>query len=487
MVNTPSQESPAFRHGEEWRVLYRRIGWRSLLTDIALDILCEIWYTCSMRQMLTAKLKLHTDPAQFQALRTTQLAYRDALNYVSRYSFAQGKKSNQEWLQRETYADVRATYHLPAQMACNVPRQVGATYKTLWTKVKQNNAARKAGITKKRYKGLDHAPKYVSPTLTYNYHRDYSLKPDNQVSILTLQGRVIVSYTAYYKHLALIEHGAHIGAAKLWYDKPRKQFYLLVTLELEVADPTPETHQHVLGVDVGQRYLAALAQLDNGASFYSGKQVRAKADHYARLRKRLQHKGTRSATRRLVVISGRERRLKAATNHQISRRIVDQHPHSLIGLEDLANIRERVIRKHGKQATKKQRRANRHASKWAFAELHGYIAYKALLAGSMAVNVDAHYSSQACPRCGHTCEANRPDKGLLFVCQSCHYRLHADLVGARNVALRTLLVRQDWMSTGVLSVRPDVSSDEAKAARRQRYAELRWSPDTSPRLQAWGN
>src|SRR5215469_12614513 len=101
-----------------------------------------------MRQMLTAKLKLHTDPAQFQALRTTQLAYRDALNYVSRYSFARGKKSNQEWLQRETYAEVRATYHLPAQMACNVPRQVGATYKTLWTKVKQNNAARKAGITK---------------------------------------------------------------------------------------------------------------------------------------------------------------------------------------------------------------------------------------------------------------------------------------------------------------------------------------------------
>ncbi|HEX4208208.1 MAG TPA: transposase, partial [Ktedonobacteraceae bacterium] len=66
--------------------------------------------------------------------------------------------------------------------------------------------------------------------------------------------------------------------------------------------------------------------------------------------------------------------------------------------------------------------------------------------------------------------------------QSCHYCLHADLIGARNVALRTLLTRQDWMSTGVLSVHPDVSSDEAKAARRQRYAELRWSPDTSPAL-----
>ena len=186
-------------------------------------------------------------------------------------------------------------------------------------------------------------------------------------------------------------------------------------------------------------------------------------------------------------MSGRERRLKQATNHEISRRIVDQHPHSIIGLEDLTHIRERTRRKQGKQASRKQRRANRHASKWAFAQLHGYIAYKALLAKSMAVKVDAFHTSQACPRCGFACPENRPHKGLLFVCQSCHYVLHADLVGARNIALRTLLVRQDWMSTGVLSVRPDVSSDEAKAARLSRYAELRWSPDTSPQHVCGGN
>jgi putative transposase len=58
--------------------------------------------------------------------------------------------------------------------------------------------------------------------------------------------------------------------------------------------------------------------------------------------------------------------------------------------------------------------------------------------------------------------------------------LHADLVGARNIALRTLLIRQSWMSTGQLSVAPDVSNGEAKAARLQKYAELRWSPDASP-------
>ncbi len=109
-------------------------------------------------------------------------------------------------------------------------------------------------------------------------------------------------------------------------------------------------------------------------------------------------------------------------------------------------------------------------------------AYKALLNKSMAIKVDAHYTSQACPICGHTCQGNRPGKGLLFVCQTCHYTLHADLIGARNITMRTLLIRQDWIGTGLLSFAPDVSSDEAKAARLLRYAELRWSLDTSPGL-----
>jgi putative transposase len=110
------------------------------------------------------------------------------------------------------------------------------------------------------------------------------------------------------------------------------------------------------------------------------------------------------------------------------------------------------------------------------------IAYKALLQGSMAIKVDAHYTSKACPMCGHTCDANRPKQGLMFICQNCHYSLHADLVGARNITMRTLLARQDWVRTGQLSVAPDVSDAEAKDARLARYAELRWSLDTSSSL-----
>jgi putative transposase len=433
-----------------------------------------------MKQVLTAKLKLVTTPEQFAALRATQLAYRDALNAVSRHAFAHGKMSNQRRLQQAMYAEIRAVYHLPAQMACNVPRQVGATYKGLWTKIKKHAALRKAGVTPKRYKGLDEAPKYVSPTLTYNYHRDYSLKPGAQVSILTLAGRVVVPYTGYCEHTALLQQGASIGAAKLWYDQPKKQFYLLVSLEVEVSDPTPETQTSVVGVDVGMRYLAVTSDTRGQASFHSGKRLVPKTNHYARLRKRLQQKGTRSATRRLRQVARRERRLKADANHVISTRIVIRYPRSLIGLEDLTDIRERTKRRKGKRASKKQRKANAAHAKWSFAELHGMLAYKALLHGGRAIKVDANNTSKACPMCGHTADANRPGKGLLFVCQVCHYSLHADLIGARNITMRTLLAQQDWTRTGILSVCPDASDSEAKAARLLRYAELRWSPDASP-------
>jgi putative transposase len=456
-----------------------------------------------MQQIITAKLKLNTTPEERQLLRQTQLAYRDALNYVSRYAFEHGKLSSAKRLQQGTYDDIRLRYKLPSQMACNVPRQVAVAYKGLWTKLRKNIEHRKAGHTKKRYKGLDKPPKYISPTVTYNYGYDYTFKPGQQVSVLTLQGRIILPYQGYKRHVVLIQHGTTIGAAKLWYDKAHKQFYLLVSLELDIADPTPDILPAVVGVDVGQRYLATVATLSNQSQFYSGKQVRARADHYARLRKRLQKKGTRSATRRLIAISGRERRLKLQVNHTIAKSIIASHPHTLIGLEELTGIRERTKRrkrrrkKQGKGAqpvSQKARRANRHASKWAFAELHGILSYKAALARSLAIKVDADYTSQACPLCGYTDRRNRPGKGLLFICQNehcpyylrtgCPYTLHADLIGARNIAMRTFLTRQDWVRTGVLSVRPDVSDDETKAARLKRYAEVRWSSDTS---SSWSN
>jgi putative transposase len=127
-----------------------------------------------MQQIITAKLKLMTTPEQFQTLRQTQLAYRDDLNAVSHYAFEQGKTSNVTRLHKGTYAQLRARYHLPSQLACSVERQVASTYKGLWTKLLKNKEHRRKKITKKRFKGLDQPPRYSSPTVQYTYERDYT-------------------------------------------------------------------------------------------------------------------------------------------------------------------------------------------------------------------------------------------------------------------------------------------------------------------------
>ncbi|MFB2979913.1 RNA-guided endonuclease InsQ/TnpB family protein [Microseira sp. BLCC-F43] len=431
-----------------------------------------------MLQSLTAKLKLVATPEQKEMLARASLAYRDALNFTSSVAYQMGKTYNGTKIQKEVYYTLREGFKLPSQMACNVPRQVGATYKSLRTKLKQNEEALIAGRTKKRYKGLDKPPKFVSRTCTLNYQRDYSFVKDQKVSVITLDGRIKVSYQGYSKHLQMIQSGvAKIGAAKLWYSKSTKTYYLLVSMSVEVSDLTPTDINRVMGVDVGQRYIAVAADTRNKTQFFSGAYVRHKASRYVRARKSLQRKGTRSATRRLVALSRRERRFIADTNHCIAKKVVT--PRTLIGLENLTHIRERTKpKKKGKKASKKKRKANSNRARWSFAELHGFIDYKAVLSGSLAVKVDAHYTSCACPCCGHTSKENRPNKGLTFVCQQCGYTLHADLVGARNVALRVLLSRQSWESTGRFSAVPDVSSDEGKAERLSRYSELRWTVDT---------
>jgi len=450
-----------------------------------------------LQQIITAKLKLITTPEQAQALRKTQLAYRDGLNAVSQYAFEQGKTSNVMKLHKGMYRELRARYGLPSQLACSVERQVAATYKGLWTKLLKNKEHRRKKITRKRFKGLDQPPHYSSPTVQYTYERNYTFQCGQQVGLGTLNGRISVPYQGYDKHTALIQQGARIGDARLWYDQPKKTFYFLVSLTIDIPEPTCEQFTEVVGVDVGIRYLAVTSTSTGKASFSPGKRVRHRANHYARLRKRLQQKGTRGAKRRLRRIEQRERRLKLQANHTIANQIIEQHPHALIGLEQLTDIRERTKRrkrrrkKNGKgyePVSPKARKANRVYSQWSFAELHTLISYKAALAGSLAIKVDADYTSKRCPMCGHTADENRPGKGLLFGCQHCHYTLHADLVGARNITMRTLLVRQDWIRTGLLSMAPDASDKEAKAARLQRYAELRWSPEVSSlRSQSGGD
>lgn len=432
-----------------------------------------------MRLTISAKLKLLHTPQQKAALDAVTLAYRDALNHTSKMAFELGKTTSATRIHQKVYSTLRKEFGLRAQLACTVERQVAATFKTLWTRVKQNQMAREKGFTRRRYRGLDAAPRFVSRTLEYQQGRDYTWKKDRKVSIQTLSGRMVLEYHGYQKHLDFIQQGVETGAAKLYYQKSKRQYFLIVALNLELPEPHPEQHSNVVGVDVGQRYLIVATDKFGTSLFKKGKTVRQKKEQFIRLKKALQRKGTRSATRRLVALTGRERRFIADRNHSLAKNLLNRFPKAMFGLEDLTHIRECTEGRSQPKASPKARRAKRHRSQWSFAELQMKLAYKALLQGSLAVRVDADYTSQTCPKCSHVSRGNRPHAGLEFRCVGCGHGGHADRVASQNIALRTLLVRQDWVSTGALSLRPDVSDGEVKAARLRRYAGLRWSPDTS--------
>lgn len=92
-------------------------------------------------------------------------------------------------------------------------------------------------------------------------------------------------------------------------------------------------------------------------------------------------------------------------------------------VEDLEGIRNRT------RFRKKQRDC---MSKWAFAELRGYIEYKAALAGVKVIPVNSRDASKRCPACNHVSGKNRIRRDV-FLCDECRYFEHAEIVGAKNI------------------------------------------------------
>ena len=98
---------------------------------------------------------------------------------------------------------------------------------------------------------------------------------------------------------------------------------------------------------------------------------------------------------------------------------------TLFVLKDLTGIRG---------AAERVRRRDCYTSvSWAFSHLRQVIEYRAALPQARTVAVDAHYTSQTCPQCGHVARGNRDTGRHRFACQQCHYRSHDDRIGAMNL------------------------------------------------------
>lgn len=185
-----------------------------------------------------------------------------------------------------------------------------------------------------------------------------------------------------------------------------------------------------IGVDRGINNLA----ITSDAANCSGRRLNRYRRWQAKKKAEIQAGNTRSAARLLKKRAKREARHDAHMNHKIAKDVVAvaQRTERGIALEELGGIRERVTVRRDQRATQ---------SSWPFARLGDYVAYKARRVGVPVIEVDAHYTSQHCPRCGHTERANRPNRDF-FSCRRCGLAGSADVVAGVNVRDRA---RSAWV------------------------------------------
>jgi IS605 OrfB family transposase len=368
---------------------------------------------------LVVQIKLLPSPEQAAALEATLRACNRAATYASTIAFERGVK-DRNGLQKLLYTDVKATFGLSAQPAVRVVKKVVDAYSTL-------AAQAKAGLlgktTSKRYRKAMGSPVSFRPEAAQPFDdRCLSWQTDARTaSIWTVDGRMRgVRYTGAADQLKVL---AEYRKGESDLVQRGGKWFLIATCEI----PEPEVSEPVdwIGVDRGIVNLATTSDSTN----YQGRGLARYRNWCARKRAELQKKQTRSATRRTM----KEQRHATHINHRISKEIVSvaQRTGRGVAIEVLDGIRERVRLRRDQRGT---------LSSWPFHQLGQHLAYKARQAGVAFLEVDAAYTSQRCPRCGHTEKANRPDRDH-FSCRRCGLAGPADVVAGVNVRDRA---RSAW-------------------------------------------
>lgn len=214
------------------------------------------------------------------------------------------------------------------------------------------------------------------------------------------------------------------GTAKLVNKHGKYFLHIPVTYDIPQCDLSDVCN--VVGIDRGITFLVATYDSNHKTKLVSGKSIKQKRANYSKLRKELQMRKTPSSRRRIKAMGGRENRWMQDINHQVSKALVESNPkHTLFVLEDLTGVRN---------ATEKVRTKDRYVSvSWAFYDLEQKLIYKAKQNESTVIKVDPAYTSQCCPKCGHTEKSNRNKKTHVFTCKTCGYQSNDDRIGAMNL------------------------------------------------------
>ena len=357
------------------------------------------------KMSVTAKVKVCVLNKDAALLDKTMYAYRIACNWVAKYIFRTHDLEINS-LNKILYLTLRSKYGLKSQMAQSVIKTVIAKYKSILE-------------TQKEWI----KPEFRKPQYDLVWNRDYDLRED-YFSVNTLEGRVKLPYISKGMTKYFNKEEYKFGTAKLV--KKQGKYYLHISVNFLVEESKLSDICNVVGIDRGINFVVATYDSNNKSGFVSGKKIKQKRAKYSKTRNELQKRGTASARRRLKAIGNKENRWMQDVNHCVSKALVENSPkHTLFVLEDLTGIRK---------ATEQVRLKYRYfCVSWSFYDLEQKLIYKAKKKQCTVIKVNPRYTSQCCPKCGHTEKSNRDKKLHLFTCKECGYKSNDDRIGAMNL------------------------------------------------------
>lgn len=357
--------------------------------------------------ILTVQLQLLPAKEDIVKMEATMRRFNEAADWLAGEAFAL-KSANKFAIHKTHYARLRADFGLSAQMAVRCIARVCSAYK--------------------RDKSIR---PHFRPFAAVPYdERIASWKSLDRVSLLTIEGRILVPYVmGKYQRERFTAAKGHCDLVR----RKDGRWFLLVTVDLPDKTHLPSTD--FIGVDFG---VVNIATTSDGKQ-YSGKEIEACRKRFSRLRRSLQQAASTKAKNgirpknvrlKLKSISSNEARFRRDVNHCISKTLVANAKDSGRGIagEDLTYIRERT-------RFRKQQRAK--MSGWAFFQLRAFLTYKAILAGVDLRIVDPRGTSRTCNSCGFEAKVNRKSQSE-FVCGQCGHATNADVNAAKNIRSRAL-------------------------------------------------
>ncbi|WP_157972658.1 RNA-guided endonuclease InsQ/TnpB family protein [Haloprofundus halophilus] len=352
----------------------------------------------------------------------------DQFNHACNYTVEHGRNNdgylilNKSKIHDKVYYDLRDETDLPANLCVRAYSKAVESMKSTVAEWKKGNSRP--------------LPRFGESSAVYD-KRTLTIK-DRSATLSTINGRVAVEYVlGDYQRSYLDDDDYEKRMGTLHYREDDDSFYLHIVLLKEVEERGGD---RVMGVDLNLKNVAVTST----GRFFDGGELLWGQNHYFRVRRSLQDKGTRSAKQALARLSGRENRFVLDRLHTISRRLVEEartHDCSYIAVENLTHIRERMW--NGNDQTRRQ------MHQWAFRELQEILAYKASEYGIRVEQISPAFTSQTCSRCGHQSSTNRDSETGWFECNECGQEYDGDYNASKNIGLKLVTLPEGKRPSGL--------------------------------------